>query len=453
MRRFLLSLTLAAVVSAPARAKPPAAAPGVAPLSFTSFQLDNGLRVILHENKRTRKVLVKVWYEVGSRDEKAGFHGFAHLMEHVAAMNNPTAHMSLEEQKATEVSAGGSNNASTSFDRTDYYIEGDHRYLERFLRLMADQMGFLNGSISADVYREETKHVVEELKLRSNVPGGGVMKQLLSSVYPPDHPYAHAPIGSREDLYARNADDARAFHNKYYWPNNAILVISGNLDAQETKAMAAKWFGTLARGPEIPRPAVPKGPSPVARATHLDPMARNESLLMAWRIPGKGQPGFAELALFADLFGGSSTSRLNEELVIKRQLFTEVKASLFGLQLGGLFLVEATPVEGVTLEQSEQAVMAELDKMLKSKIDARRLQAIARGNRLGALVASQSGATVSALMAESLAYTGKVDPFYFLNDAAQAARNPARVGGVARQYLKKPDTVMTIRPKREVPAP
>lgn len=441
MRRALLLLLVISLFPA-AQAQ----APAVAPLDFTTFQLDNGLRVIIHNNKRSRKVFTNVWYEVGSRDEPAGFSGFAHLMEHVAA-SNATQNVGAKEQDETTQAAGGSSNASTSYDRTDYYLEGDHRYLERFLRILADQMGFLNGSISADIYREETKHVIEELKQGENQPGGGIAKELMKNVFPEGHPYARLPIGSREDLYARNVDDARRFHAQYYWPNNAVLVIAGNVDAAKTRAMILRWFGPLQRGPQAPRVAVPQGPSPVSRAAHIDTRLRDESLLMAWRIPGKGQPGYAELSLFAELLGRGNASRLYDALVVRRAVMTEVSASVLGLQLGGLFTIDGTPADGVTLEQAEQAITAELSAMLRERLDARRLKAITRGNVLGALVASQSNATVATLMAESWAYKRKVDPFYFLNDTAKAANDPGRVIAMARQYLKRPDTVMTIHPK------
>ena len=443
MKEALL-LFLLTVAAAPAFPNPPASGP--AALAFSTFQLDNGLRVIIHNNKRSKRVFTKVWYEVGSRDEAAGYSGFAHLMEHVAA-TNATENVGAKEQNETTLAAGGHSNASTSFDRTDYYLEGDHRYLERFLRILADQMGFLNGTISADVYREETKHVVEELKQGENQPGGGVFKELLRNVYPAAHPYARLPIGSREDLYARSAEDARAFHATYYWPNNAILVISGNVDVEAAKAMAQRWFGPLARGPQAPRAAAVDGPSPVSRAVHYDAKSQTESLLMAWRIPGKGQPGYAELSLFAGLLGGGGASRLNDALVVRRPLLAEVSASLMGQQLGGLFFVEATPNDGVTLEQAEEAITAELDAMLSETLDAQRLKAIARGGQIAALVASQSNDTVAALAAESLAYTNKVDPFYTLNAAAKAAEDPAGVARAARQYLKKPDTVLAVKPK------
>lgn len=448
--RYALTLLLLSAFCRPASAE----VAGVAALAFSTFQLDNGLRVIIHENKRSRKVFTKVWYEVGSRDEPPGFSGFAHLLEHVAAFNT-TENVSVKEQKETQLAAGGSSNASTFFDRTDYYLEGDHRYLERFLRILADQMGFLNGMISAEVYREETKHVIEELKQSENNPGGGVLEQLLRNVFPESHPYAHTPIGSQKDLKARSADDARDFHARYYWPNNAILVIVGNVDAAAAKAMAQRWFGPLKRGPDVLKPAAVPGPSPVSRSVHYDSKIRTESLLMAWRIPGKGQPGYGELALFAELLGGGSTSRLYDALVVRRPVLTEVSAGLFGHQLDGLFLIEGTPAEGVALEQAEEAVVAEINAMLAEKMDAQRLEAIARGGRIAAFVASQSNATVAALAAESWAYTRTVDPFYSLNDLVKAAGDPARVASVARRYLKRPDTVMSIRPtpKTEPPLP
>src|SRR5919108_5204676 len=232
------------------------AAQGIPPLTHERYTLDNGLTVILHEDRSTPMVAVNVWYHVGSGDEKPGRTGFAHLFEHIMFMGSepvPTG----EFDRLLEA-AGADNNGSTTEDRTNYYEDGPANALPLMLYLDSDRLGFLLPEITADKV-DLQRGVVQNERRQSyeNRPYGLAQENILDRLYPPTHPYHWPVIGSMQDLQAATLDDVRRFFQAYYTPNNATIAIAGDIAPSEARALVERYFGDIPRGPAVSRTPVP----------------------------------------------------------------------------------------------------------------------------------------------------------------------------------------------------
>ena len=257
---FVLAAVLAAACSSAPQQTAPAAANDIPKIDFEKFTLPNGLDVILSEDHRLPLVAVNLWYHVGPANEDPGRTGFAHLFEHM--MFQGSKHVPGDGHFKTVEGAGGSDlNGTTDFDRTNYFQTMPADRLETALWLESDRMGYLlddldQGKLSnqQDVVRNERRQSVE------NAPYGIVEEALFHQLFPKDHPYYASVIGSHADIQAAKLEDVKNFFKLYYAPNNASLVIVGDIDKAATKAMVEKYFGTLKRGQPVPKPAVQTPP-------------------------------------------------------------------------------------------------------------------------------------------------------------------------------------------------
>lgn len=434
MKRSLLLLALLAAV------------PSQAAMSVRRHVLANGLTIVLHEDRKAPLVTSYIWYKVGSRDERPGKSGFAHLFEHFMFEGSEHVHSGECFRFATRV--GGEVNASTSFDRTDYYFTVPSERLEEVLRIESDRMGFLQAGMTDALLQKQIGIVLNEKRQGDNAPYNGAFERLFQNAFPAGHPYAKLPIGSAADLNAATVADAKAFHSSYYWPNNAVLVISGDHDSDATLAMINKWFGGIRRGPAPPPSlAANDAPPSVARDTMEDAKAQVPLLVMAWRIPGKGKPGNAEMSVLANLLANGRASRLIDALQVRSQVLLEVSAGVMGLELGDLLLLDAKPAPGVTLAQAEAAIDREIAAMLNEGVDERRLRAMAKGLEARRLNALQSAQGLASALAEGQARDG--DPLSFESeiDAVRAMRPEAIVEAGRLHLAPSKRTILTVTPK------
>ncbi|MDQ1436784.1 MAG: zinc protease [Acidimicrobiaceae bacterium] len=325
---------------------------------LTDERLDNGLRLILSEDHAAPVVAVNLWYNVGSRHEPEGRTGFAHLFEHL--MFEGSRHVKRGEHFAAVEAAGGTLNASTWCDRTNYYESAPSNHLELLLWLEADRMGGLLDGISQETLDNQRDVVKNERRQRmDNAPYGTWGERMHWAVFPKGHPYHHPTIGSMGDLDAASLDDVSAFFRRYYAPNNAVLTIVGDLDPDEARGWVERYFGGIPRNDDIPPP--PDGTLPAAIGAEVRETVPDnvqlEKLFIGYRAPAYGTSEFDALTMALLVAGQGRGSRMHRTLVIERQLAKDVDFSPWPF-VGGAAVAtaSATARQGVPAADLEAAM-------------------------------------------------------------------------------------------------
>jgi len=363
---FAASVLLAALNSAGAQtggaapAKPASLLPDVPNIAYDKYTLPNGLQVILVEDKRLPVVAVNVWYHVGPANEAPGLAGFAHLFEHMMFAGSKHLPRGLAD-RLLEGAGASDSNGGTGYDSTSYYDTVPANQLELALWVHADRMGYLLDVLDQksltnqqDVVRNERRETVE------NEPYGIVEEALNHALFPPEHPYYASVIGSHTDIQNAKLADVRDFFTRYYGPNNASIVIAGDIDKVKARALVAKYFGSLKPGPEVVRPQVVTPPITEERRIVVPDRVELPRVYMGWLTPPAYQPDDAELAVAAQILAGGKSSRLYQSLVYERQIAQDVDADQDARALASTFLIEVTARAGHTPQELESAIDAEL---------------------------------------------------------------------------------------------
>jgi Predicted Zn-dependent peptidases len=336
-------------------------------IDYTQEQLPNGLNVIYHVDHSTPVAAVLLWYNVGSKMEQPSRTGFAHLFEHMmfqGSKNVPKGqHFGLLEAAGGR---GGSDiNGTTNNDRTNYFEQLPSNQLELALWLEADRMGTLLETLTQeklDNQREVVKN--ERRQSYDNQPYGTWTEKVEEALFPASNPYHHSVIGSMTDLSAATLGDVQNFFRTYYAPNNAVLVIAGDIDVPQAKAMVRKYFGPIPRGPAVPPLANMSVPATLGRAERLvvvDSQAPAPGVFVAYRVPSAKDPRSSVVTLLGDVMGGGKSSRLYESLVRKQQVATNVFGFNFGLADGADMLVfAAIGKPGSSADSLERVLHAEI---------------------------------------------------------------------------------------------
>ena len=329
-------------------------------IPYTQFTLDNGLNVIVHQDRSIPVVSVNLWYHVGSKNEMPGRTGFAHLFEHI--MFEGSAHVPEGDFDNHLEAAGGVNNGSTSPDRTNFWENVPSNALELALWLEADRMGWLLESMDQtklDVQRDVVKN--ERRQSYENRPYGLAFETILEAAYPPDHPYHWPVIGSMEDLSAATLEDVSDFFRTYYAPNNASLCISGNVSVSGSRGLVEKYFADIPRGPEVPEVKYPDPSFSGDRVLVLEDDIQLPRLYMMWHSPSVLSEGDAEMEMLASALAGGRSSRLYRRLVYEEQVAQDVSAFQDGGEIGGAFYIIATAKPEVDLDVLEAAIREEVE--------------------------------------------------------------------------------------------
>lgn len=333
-------------------------------VTFNRFTLDNGLRVLVHEDAATPMAVVNLLYDVGARDEHPDQTGFAHLFEHLmfgGSVNIPNYDGPLQV-------VGGQNNAFTSNDITNYYITLPAVNLETAFWLESDRMlGLAFSEKSLEVQRDV---VCEEFKQRYlNQPYGDAWLRLRPLAYKV-HPYRWATIGKElAHIEQARIEDVRAFFAKHYTPENAILVVAGNVETEAVKQLAEKWFGPIpSKGKSVRQlPAEPEQQEARREVVHADvPL---NSIYIAFHGPGRLDDGYHAMDLVSDLLSQGQSSRLYRRLVKEQELFSEINAYQTGSMDANLFVIEGKPSPNVLMESAEEAIWTELDTLKVQPIE------------------------------------------------------------------------------------
>ncbi|GAA4179679.1 pitrilysin family protein [Sphingobacterium ginsenosidimutans] len=340
-------------------------------VSYQKFTLENGLRVLVHEDHNTAMACVNILYDVGARDESPEQTGFAHLFEHLmfgGSVNIPSFDTELQK-------VGGENNAFTSNDITNYYITLPSSNLETALWLESDRM--LSLAFSAQSLEVQRNVVSEEFKQRYlNQPYGDAWLKLRPLAYKV-HPYRWATIGKElKHIEDATMEDVKAFFKLHYNPQSAIMVVSGDVYYEEVKSLVQKWFGDIDPGQKYNR-QLPQEPiqKELRRETAFAPVPL-DALYMAFHGPARLEDGYFAMDLLSDILSRGSSSRLYRRLVKEEQLFSELNAYVMGSIDNNLFVIEGKPSEGISLEEAERAVWGELDLLKKELVSDTELEKV-----------------------------------------------------------------------------
>jgi zinc protease len=348
-----LTLALLAAVSLAAEPAP------IPTIPFEQYQLPNGLNVILSEDHTAPIVAVDVRYDVGSKNEKMGRTGFAHLFEHLMFQGTANLPKGVADQ-LIEV-AGGNSNGSTSQDATNYWQQVPKNALEQALFIESDRMGWMLPVITQEKLDNQREVVKNERRQNYEMqPYGLAFKTLLENVWDPEFPYHWLPIGSHEDLSAATLDDVKDFFRRYYGPENATVAIVGDIDPAETRALVAKYFGPI---PASQKPAQPDpAPKPLTEETRvtIEDDVQLPRLYVAWQTPKVFSEPDAALDFASDVLTTGKSARLVKRLVMDERIAQSVSAGQMSQELAGMFIVTATPKPG----QSPDKLLAEIDEEL-----------------------------------------------------------------------------------------
>ena len=340
---------------------------------YETFTLRNGLQVILHEDHSLPLVAVNVWYHVGSADEQPGRTGFAHLFEHIMFMGSE--HVPTGDFDRLLEAAGADNNGSTTEDRTNHYEDGPSNALPLMLWLDSDRMGFLLPEITADKV-DLQRGVVQNERRQSyeNRPYGLADENILRRLYPPEHPYSWPVIGSMTDLQAASLEDVRRFFGTYYAPNNATLVIAGDISSREARRLAERHFGDIPRGPAVQRRPAPPVRLGADEYATLEDRVQLPRVYDAWHSVRAFGDDDAALDVLANVLATGKSSRLYKRLVYELQIATEVVAFQDGGRIDGKFELFATARPGHDLNELQRVIDEELKRLAEQGPTAREVE-------------------------------------------------------------------------------
>lgn len=346
-----------------------AGAGSIPKVEIEHYQLPNGLDVILHVDRKLPIVHVNQWYHVGSKNERTGRTGFAHLFEHEmfqGSKNVPGEYFDAVEKAGANLQEGGVN-GTTSNDRTNYFATVPSASLEYLLWVEADRLATLAETISQEKL-DEQRAVVRNERRQSleNTPYGRWYTLVLENLHPAGHPYSWSVIGSHEDLVAATLEDVREFFRRYYTPNNLTLTIAGDFDPAEAKKLVEKYFGGIPAGPALDRPNRYMPVLDGEKVVEVKDRVPQERTYFAWPSPAYFDKGDAELDLASLILTDGLSSRLNKVLVYDKQLASNVGSFNNGMEISGFFLVNATARPGASLAEIEKIVADEIARLAKS---------------------------------------------------------------------------------------
>jgi zinc protease len=425
-------------------------------VKYEKFSLPNGLTVIMHEDHTLPVATCNIWYHVGSGREKPGRTGFAHLFEHLMFMGS--GHVPVGKFDEWLEAAGGDNNGSTTSDRTNYWENFPTNALDLALFLESDRMGYLVDVMTPEKVNSQ-RDVVKNERRQSyeNRPYGMASIVLGENLFPADHPYHWPTIGSQEDLSAASFEDVVDFFKKYYVPNNASLVIAGDIDPVKTKQLAEKWFGDVPLGKPVQPLGAPIAFLPEEKRIVLEDKVQLPRLYINWISPKHFSPGDAELDVLANVLAGGKNSRLYKRLVYDLQIAQDVSGYQDANMLNSTFAIIATARSGHTLADLEKVIREEINKIKNETPSLREVQRAVNQFESGFLTRMESVGGFGGkadLLNDYFVETG--NPDYFNEDFARyKALTPEDIQSVAQTYLRDDgDVVLSIVPqgKKELAA-
>ncbi|MCB1564401.1 MAG: insulinase family protein, partial [Xanthomonadales bacterium] len=389
---------------------------------------------------------VNVWYHVGSKDEKPGKTGFAHLFEHL--MFQGSENFKDEYFKPFEKAGATGQNGTTWLDRTNYFENVPTTALDMALWMESDRMGHFKGAISQELLDEQRGVVQNEKRQGDNQPYGKFFETLQQYSFPEGHPYRWETIGSMDDLNAASVDDVKQWFADYYGPNNAVLVLAGDIDLATARQKAQQYFGDIPAGPPVDRLDTWVAPRTESRRVEMQDRVAQSRVNIAWNVAELGNPDLTSLDLFATILGGGKTSRLYKRLVYTDQIADSASAGVMGFELASLFLIQADVKKDVDPAKVEKAIREEMARLLKDGPTAdelARAKTEGRANLVRGVERVGGFGGKAQVLAQCMVYEN--DPGCFRTEQTQAeAATPMQLKQAADKWLSRGDLTIQIDP-------
>jgi predicted Zn-dependent peptidase len=416
-----------------------------------AFRLDNGLTVIVHEDRKAPVVGVSMWYNVGSKDEPTGKTGFAHLFEHL--MFNGSENLPGDFFQWLQKVGATDTNGTTSWDRTNYFQTVPSGAIDRALFMESDRMGYLLGAVTQGNLENQRGVVQNEKRQNENRPGGLVFEQVLKELFPAGHPYSRTTIGSMADLDAASLADVATWFRDKYGPNNAVLVLAGDIDLATARPLVEKYFGSIPRGPvnNPAQAAIPTLPGP--KQIVMKDRVATTTVSRYRTVPGLLDRQLVALDVGGTVHGGLDSSRFDKVLVRDEQLAVSASANMYALQRVGIFFVEASVKPGVdpaVVEKRLDELVAQYIAEGPTAAEVQRAALREVGGRIRGLEQVGGFGGKAVTLAEGQTFAGDSD-FYKKTLATYASITPAEVQAATRQWLSRPALSVRLEPGERPP--
>ncbi len=443
------ALAVALVTALSAGAYAPQAHAAKAPvvdIAYEAFTLPNGLRVIVHTDRKAPIVAVNIWYHVGSKDEPSGRSGFAHLFEHL--MFNGSENYPGEFFTPFKAIGVTDQNGTTNTDRTNYFQNVPTTALDTALWMESDRMGHLLGAVDQKTLDEQRGVVQNEKRQGMNQPYGQLREVTSYTLYPKGHPYHHSVIGSMNDLNAARIDDVQGWFRAWYGPNNAVLVLAGDIDVATAKEKVTKYFGHIPASPTMRQPKADVAVLKQSGRTELEDKVPQVMVRRMWNVPQTGTRDADMLDLFSDVLGGSASSRLDRRLVHEEKLVDSVGTGNYASELSGNFFVTAMVKQGVDPARVEAIVEEELARLIAEGPTAEELERAKTGVQAGFIrgIERIGGFGGKADVLAACAIYEKNPACFRDSLTAVAQATPAQVRAAGAKWLSNPSHVFVIKP-------
>ncbi len=454
-RLAFLALALGVAAAFPATAQRPARASrarvrvaGPAPITipYQRFILKNGLTLLVHEDHKAPIVAVNIWYHVGSKNERTGRTGFAHLFEHL--MFNGSEHFNDDYIQPFERIGATDQNGTTNEDRTNYFENVPTTALDIALWMESDRMGHLLGVIDTARVNEQRGVVQNEKREGENQPYGKVDLLMTEGTYPAGHPYSWSVIGSMEDLNAASVDDVKEWFRTYYGPNNAVIVLAGDITPDVARQKVEQYFGDIPATPPIAKQATWIARRTGAHRELMQDRVPQARIYKEWNIPEYGAADADYLDLVTDVLAAGKTSRLYKRLVYDEQIATDVSAYVDLREIGGQLVIRATAKPGGDLGRVEHAVDQELARFIQSGPTAselRRVKTQSRANFIRGIERIGGFGGKSDVLARNEVFTGSAD-HYLVTQRRIAGATAADLKSAAARWLSDGEWALEVHP-------
>jgi zinc protease len=415
-------------------------------IPYEKYKLANGIEIILFQNRNLPSVAINIWYRVGSANEIKGKSGLAHLFEHMMFQGSKNVPKEMHFRYIQE--AGGSLNASTSFDRTNYFEKLPANEFELALWLESDRMGlFLDALDQVKLDNQKSVVLNERLERYDNQPYGLAWEKLLSNLYPKNHPYSWPTIGYYKDIESYTLDDVQAFFKQYYSSSNSTIVIAGNFETDKIKSLIEKYFGELTKA-EKP-PTLNSNPAELeeTKSITFEDKVNLERIYLAWHTQNAFNEDDAALDILSDIFSGSKNARLTRKLIYELQIVQDINSMQFSGKYGGHFMIVATAKPGKSLDEIKKIIFDEVSLLIDkniSKLELQRSKNVIKSNFIYSL---QNIDTVADLLNLYNFYLGEPNSFNFdLNRYNNV--DEVKIQRVAEKYLQKNYVELRIVPEK-----
>ncbi len=415
-------------------------------IKYESFTLDNGLTVVVHEDRKVPMVAVNVWYHVGSKNEKVGKTGFAHLFEHL--MFNGTENYNSEYFEPFEKIGSTDQNGTTNSDRTNYFQNVPTNAVDLALWMESDRMGHLLGVVDQEKLDEQRGVVQNEKRQGENRPYGKAFTRISEAAFPKGHPYSWTTIGSMEDLDAASLEDVQEWFKTYYGPNNAVLALAGDIDMKTAKEKVEKYFGDIPAGPPLVKPDVWIAKRNEEKRDIMYDNVPQARIYKAWNVPPRDTEAAAHFDLASSILVGGKNSPLFKELVYEKQIATSVSAFYYDREIAGMFIVTVD----VAASEDPIEVEREMDNVLQTFIQKGPNRKLLNAEKTKALASFIRGAQriggfggKSDLLATCQTYTG--NPGCYINNAKYIDESTsAKIKSTFSEWIDNTPYVLTILP-------